>query len=57
LIEAPDLGIKGLWDKLIQKTIIEKYRKKGFSKKESKEVAIQHIRSIREVWKNRRNDK
>lgn len=57
LVEVPDLGIKEFWNKLMQKTLIEKYRKKGFSKKESKEVAIQHINSIRELWKIRRNEK
>jgi hypothetical protein len=55
LVEVPDLGIRDFWNSLMQKRLIEKYRKKGFSKKESTKVAIQHINSIRELWKIRRD--
>jgi hypothetical protein len=57
LIEVPDLGVKDGWNKLFLKALIDKYRKKGFSKKESKEASMQHMTRIRELWKIRRNNK
>jgi hypothetical protein len=57
LIEVPEMGIKEFWNNLLQKTLIVKYKKLGLSKKESKGAALQHIQSIRELWKIRRNDK
>lgn len=54
LIEVPDMGVKGIWNEMILKALTKKYKAKGYSKKESKEIAKEHIASIREMWKIRR---
>ena len=57
LIEVPETGMKSEWDDLFFKIITKKCRKKGIPKKESKTIAFDQIKSIREIWKFRRNTK
>ncbi len=54
LIEVPDMGVKKIWNKILARTIEKKYRKKGFSKKESINITKQQIIEMRKFWKMRR---
>jgi hypothetical protein len=55
LVEVPDTGIKSIWTQMLNKTLISKYRKMGFNRKEAKEVTQDHIAKMRELWKIRKN--
>lgn len=54
LVEVPDMGMKAIWNHMIQKALTKEYKSKGYSKSEAKEIAKEHIESIREFWKIRR---
>lgn len=55
LIEVPDTGVKGRWDKMHLTSVVKRFRKKGLTKNEAKDAAKEHISSIKELWKLRRN--
>lgn len=54
LIEVPDVGFKDKWNEILMSMIKKKYRKKGFSKRESIDVTRKHISEMRKMWKIRR---
>ncbi len=55
LIEVPETGIKSIWSQMLNKALISKYKKMGFSRTESKEITQDHILKMRELWKIRQN--
>lgn len=54
LVEVPDMKMKVIWNEMLTKTLTKKYKSKGYTKTESKDIAKKHIESMREVWKIRR---
>jgi len=55
LIEIPDTGIKSLWNQMLNKTLISKYKKLGYPRKDAKGITQEHIVKMRELWKIRQN--
>lgn len=56
ITEVPDSGFDQAWNNILVETLVEKYRKKGASKKEAKHYASEHIRTMRELWNIRRDE-
>jgi|SRR3989339_271047 len=54
LIEVPDTGVKRIWDEMLLNTLIKDFKKRKYSRKESKDMALNHISKMREMWKVRR---
>lgn len=54
LIDVPDTGAKAKWEEIFLKALSKKYQKLGVSKNESQNMATELIKSMRELWKFRK---
>lgn len=53
---VPKLDFDQTWNKILQDTLRDKYRKMGASKKDAQKNIIEHIKNMREFWDIRRPD-
>jgi len=53
LAEIPDTGFLEVWEKLYTESLINIFKKSGFSKKEAKNAAEQHKDMLRGIWVKR----
>ena len=56
IVEVPHLDFDQPWNKILQDTLNDKYRKMGASRKDAKRFIQEHIKSMREFWNIRRPD-
>lgn len=54
IVEVPHLDFDNPWNKMLQDTLNDKYRKMGASRKDAKLFIQEHIKSMREFWNIRR---
>ena len=54
LIEVPSAGFDNKWNDMLVNILVSKYRDMRASKKDAKNLAAAHIKSMREVWNLRR---
>jgi hypothetical protein len=57
IAEVPYLDFDQEWNNILQDTLKDKYRKIGASKKDAKSYIKEHIKSMREFWDVRRQEK
>ncbi len=53
LIEVPNMDFDKKWISVLSDTLHRKYRNMGVSKKDAKNLAMEHIKSMRDLWKLR----
>ena len=53
LIEVPVSTVYPHWDNILRLNMRKTLRKKGFSKKNAKKAAVEHLLRIREMWSHR----
>jgi hypothetical protein len=53
VIEVPEETIPEYWSSLYQKLTIKKLKREGYSKKHATNLAIEHIKRMRELWGKR----
>lgn len=55
LVEVPDTGFMPAWEKIYTGCLQKVFKKRGFSKSESREAAKQHKANLRDIWSQRMN--
>jgi hypothetical protein len=56
LIEVPNMDFDAKWNELLNKILIDKYKKKyGAPRRHRQGLVNEHIKSMREIWNFRRN--
>lgn len=50
IMEVPNTNFKVKWEKILEETIKQEYKKKGVNKKDLKKLVKEHIRASRELW-------
>jgi hypothetical protein len=57
VVEVPNLDFDQTWNNILQVTLNDKYRKMGASRNDIKGYINEHIKSMREFWNIRREEK
>lgn len=55
LLEIPEGTTPPYWEELYLKTVIQKIKDEGFSSKQAKTLAVEHLNRAREIWGKRMN--